>query len=131
MMIAATHLSSNMIPLEDQPALIATVVLSWFVVALVKGDYAEEEPLSRMARELGFDVYNGITGALSTWLLFVPVALVCYATLVSQDLLDAGVVVANVPGREVSAELEVLLAILVTLCCWRGGHVLLTGKGKE
>lgn len=130
-MIAATHLASNVIPLEDQPALITTVVLTWFVVALVKGDYTPgDEQSSRLAKEMGYNVFYSITGVLLTWVLFVPVSLVCYASLVSQNLVDPGVIVGVVPGRDVSAELEVLLSVLVTLACWRGTHTLL-GIGER
>ncbi|CAD7698590.1 unnamed protein product [Ostreobium quekettii] len=121
-MMAATHLASDMIPLPDQPALITTSALAWFMVALLKGDYAaggENQP-SSLAVGMGLDLLNQLTRVMLTWLLFVPTAFVCYGWLVPQHLVDATVVLGKVPGRQLSAELEVLLAALITLTCWRG-----------
>ncbi len=52
--------------------------------------------------------------------MFVPVALACYASLVSHNWMPNTTFTASGNPSELPAQLEVLLAALFTVSSWRG-----------
>ena len=101
------------------------LVLSWVGVAACKGDYTLTGAGPAMfwgARQAA--MLRALAAAATTWALCVPTCLAVDAALCTHGLLSpAALVGAAPPSGTCPAQVEVLLACLVTLASWRGIYV--------
>lgn len=122
-MIAATELASDRVPLSEAGILSAIMLAAWVPVALIKGDY-------RVKRKdtLYYNVIllNAMQNSMTTWMLAVPVALAVYSYLAPENVVDALVLLLpEDSAAHLPPQLEVMVADLITLCCWRGVYAIL------
>uniref|UniRef100_A0A061RMX3 Uncharacterized protein n=1 Tax=Tetraselmis sp. GSL018 TaxID=582737 RepID=A0A061RMX3_9CHLO len=124
LMLIATDLASERIPLRDQGFLGFVVCTVWLLAATARGDYnrsgLDGEPLS--AWSLFGPMMASMQSALYTWVLFAPAAgaLVCY--MVSHGLFDPAVLEAAEGGRGPAIS-EVFVGSFLTMASWRGIYV--------
>jgi len=116
--LTATEISSDRVPINQAGMLCSVLVLCWVGTATATGDYRYKSASNQAL--FGQQQVNIILAALNssiTWLMFVPVALAFYASLVSHSWMPKGPF-ASSPG-ELPAQVEVLLASLFTISTWR------------
>jgi len=146
-MVASTQLSSERIAWGDEAApLLFVSVGCWILAAAARGDYLPDkrreydDPLSLM---MGFPVLIGIADACVTWAVAVVPAMGLDAWLAASFLVDPLAVAAAVSPKAAAAtaiaagtfargaaagpeahalspQLEVLVAMLITMSSWRG-----------
>jgi hypothetical protein len=146
-MVASTQLSSERISWDETAPLLAVSVGAWVLAAAAKGDYLSgkkdeyDDPLSL---SLGFPVLIGIADACVTWAVAVVPAIgmdswlaahfyVNPAAVSPRAILEAGAGFAGAWQQTVgggvgggarehvlSPQLEVLVAMLITMSSWRG-----------
>lgn len=144
-MVASTQLSSERIPWDEAGPLLAVSVAAWVLAAAARGDYLPDkraeydDPLSL---SLGFPVLIGIADACVTWAVAVVPAIGADAWLAARFLVNPLTVAAAVSPHAAAAtsaaagtfargaagpaehmlspELEVLVALLITMSSWRG-----------
>jgi hypothetical protein len=98
------------------------LAVSWVAAGGLCGDYMmvpdpDDNPLSDA---MGWPAVRGIVAACITWAATIPLALAGYAWLVSHWLVEP-VSVMEVPrDGQLSPQLEVSVALLITMSCWRG-----------
>lgn len=143
-MVASTQLSSERISWDEAGPLLAVSVAAWVLAAAARGDYLPDrareydDPLSL---SLGFPVLIGIADACVTWAVAVVPAVGADAWLAAHFLVNPLTVAAAVspyaaaataglttfaqgaagpPEHVLSPQLEVLVAMLITMSSWRG-----------
>jgi hypothetical protein len=145
-MVASTQLSSERIAWEEAGPLLAVSVGAWVLAAAARGDYLPERRLEYddpLSLSLGFPVLIGIADACVTWACAVVPAIGMDAWLAAHFLVNPLTVGAPVsasalaataataagtfargaagpPEHVLSPELEVLVALLITMSSWRG-----------
>jgi hypothetical protein len=121
-MVLATELSSERLPLEQLPALASVAVLSWVVAGAALGDYmARPDPdANPLSDALGWPIFAAIVNAMITWAVALVVSLLGYSWLVSSFVVDPAMVMEVPHDGELSPQLEVSVALLITMSCWRG-----------
>eukprot|EP00775_Hariotina_reticulata_P005488 gene5488-5722_t len=121
-MVLATEVSSERLPFEQVPALASVAVGSWILAAAVLGDYAmepdpDENPLSNA---LGVPILQAVVSAMITWAASMVVAILGFSWLVSHYLVEPELVLELTRDGMLSPQLEISVALLITMSCWRG-----------
>lgn len=121
-MVLATEVASERVPLNEMPYLAGVAVFSWILAGAVLGDYKNEpdpdaNPLSNM---LGWPVVVAIANACITWAVSMVPAMIGFSVLVSNYVVTPEVVLEVERDGMLSPQLEVSVALLVTMLCWRG-----------
>ncbi|KIZ01536.1 hypothetical protein MNEG_6425 [Monoraphidium neglectum] len=112
-MVLATEVASERVPVGELPYLAAIAVFSWILAGAALGDYKavpdpDDNPLSNM---LGWPVVVSIANACITWAVAMVPSMLGYSFLTVLELKRDGML---------SPQLEVSVAMLITLICWRG-----------
>lgn len=115
-MLLATEASSDRIPWDQLPYLAAVVITSWVVTATAKGDYRGNQ-FDDFEIMSGLYIVRAIFGATATWAISTTLAILGYSFLVSHFLVNPELLVVS---KEVSPQIEVIVAMLVTMTSWRG-----------
>ncbi|KAI8474853.1 MAG: hypothetical protein J3K34DRAFT_406794 [Monoraphidium minutum] len=121
-MVLATQAASERVPLGEAPYLAAVAALSWVLAGAVMGDYKAEpgpddNPLSNM---LGWPVVVSIANACITWAVAMVPSMLGFSILVSNYLVAPETVLELERDGMLSPQLEISVALLVTMLCWRG-----------
>lgn len=121
-MVLATELSSERIALEQIPALGGVAVLSWIVAGAVLGDYtAEPDPdANPLSDAMGWPIFAAVVNAMITWALGMVVSIFGFSWLVSNLVVEPEMVVEVARDGQLSPQLEISVALLITMSCWRG-----------
>ena len=122
-MVLTTHAASEKIPQENLALISIVACTCWVGTSLSKGDYnlVQYYPNDEwISSQPGYSVYVGIRESAFAWMVFVPVVLTALASLVIHEVVDAAPIVIAAEGCRVSPELEVIVAIALTVPCWRG-----------
>ncbi|GAX73910.1 hypothetical protein CEUSTIGMA_g1360.t1 [Chlamydomonas eustigma] len=122
-MLIATEMSSERL-LWDEEALylVGTAVLSWFIAAAALGDYTGKPPSSEnpfIQMFLGAS-FVSLLDATVTWAVAAILAASSYAVLVSQAVIDSSPLMEGLWTEDLSPQLEIAVASLITMSCWRG-----------
>ncbi|KAF8058043.1 hypothetical protein HT031_005703 [Scenedesmus sp. PABB004] len=121
-MVLATEASSERLPIEQVPALATVAIGSWVAAAALLGDYAmEPDPDSNpLSDALGWPIFQAVVTAMITWAAAMVLAIGGFAWLVSHLVVEPGVVMEVERDGMLSPQLEVSVALLITMSCWRG-----------
>jgi len=122
-MIAATEISSERIPWESMPELTGVSLVAWVLCAVLLGDYRGRSPSSdNWYLSLLGPPFVAIVDATVTWASSATVSIAIFSLLVSSNLLDSGynLVLEDLATDNLSPQLEVAVALLITMSCWRG-----------
>eukprot|EP00873_Tetraselmis_striata_P025674 jgi/Tetstr1/445938/TSEL_033567.t1 len=122
-MLIATELASERIPLRDQGFMCLVVCSAWVMVASARGDYKHSN--------LDLDAFAGwftlapmlasMQAALYTWVLFAPAVAGLLSYLAARGVVDPAIVEQ---AEEVSpAVIEVMWGSLLTMTSWRGIYI--------
>ncbi|KXZ53408.1 hypothetical protein GPECTOR_7g1305 [Gonium pectorale] len=136
-MILATEASSERIEWSSFPALVGVLLVSWVTAGAWNGDYSPNgtrahEDVPWQLSMLG-PTFGSILGAALTWAFASTAAAAAYAALVAGNALDAAPVVEGLNTDDLSPQLEVIVALLITMTCWRGiaSRLRPMGPGQE
>lgn len=136
-MILATHIASDRIALNQEPILVATVVSMWWLVSGFRGNYtciSDGNYSSSLQISMGIPVLMGVTESLITWVLAMIPTVGIFSLMLSQKLIDSSLFMTTENtfigeySQGIPSELEVLLVLSITMCCWRGIHAGLRGQ---
>lgn len=121
-MLLATELSSERIPLEQVPALASVAILSWIAAGAILGDYAmlrdpDENPLSNA---MGWPIFQAVVNAMITWAVALVLSIGGFSWLVSNYVVEPELVLEVARDGQLSPQLEISVALLITMSCWRG-----------
>ncbi|KAG2491581.1 hypothetical protein HYH03_010148 [Edaphochlamys debaryana] len=123
-MIVATEASSERIEWSAFPPLVGVMLAAWVAAGAWNGDYS---PSGTRAHDdvpwqlsMFGPTYGAVLGAALTWAFASTAAVAAYAGLVAAGLLAAGPIVEDLNTEDLSPQLEVIVALLVTMTCWRG-----------
>lgn len=120
-MILATEVSSERIPYESMGVLVGVMAGCWVAVAAAMGDYKGSTPTSdSLYISMLGPAFLAVLNATMTWAVSMMAAIAVYAFLVANNMLDAAPVVENLGEDDLSPQLEVVVALLITMSCWRG-----------
>lgn len=121
-MLLATEVSSERLSWEQMPYLGSVIVAAWVLAGGVTGDYTlEEDPDDNpLSRALGWHIMVAIINACITWAVAMIPASVMYAFLVSHFLVEPQSVLELQRDGVLSPQLEISVALLITMSCWRG-----------
>ncbi|KAK9792510.1 hypothetical protein WJX73_008124 [Symbiochloris irregularis] len=127
LMMTATQIASERIPLTQAGFLSGVLVATWVGVASMKGDYQRRrtEPLMPFFGDHYRHMFRALLTSASTWIIFVPTTVVVCMSLLSRHYLDWAPFAAKHAAEDMPAEAEVLLASLWTLGAWRGTYAML------
>lgn len=123
-MIAATQTSSERIPWSDIPALLGVLLVCWVAAGAWNGDYSPSgtrahDDVPWQLSMLG-PTFGSVLGAALTWAFAATGSVAAYAVLVARNAMDAAPVVEGLNSDDLSPQLEVVVALLITMTCWRG-----------
>jgi hypothetical protein len=121
-MVLATEASSERLPLDSMPALAGVAVAAWIAAGALLGDYSKtpDPDANPLSDAVGWPIVQAVVSAMVTWAVALVASIAGFSWLVSQYLVDP-VVVLEVPhDGELSPQIEVSVALLVTMACWRG-----------
>eukprot|EP00200_Dunaliella_tertiolecta_P001209 CAMPEP_0202361774 /NCGR_PEP_ID=MMETSP1126-20121109/14203_1 /ASSEMBLY_ACC=CAM_ASM_000457 /TAXON_ID=3047 /ORGANISM="Dunaliella tertiolecta, Strain CCMP1320" /LENGTH=206 /DNA_ID=CAMNT_0048955795 /DNA_START=1709 /DNA_END=2326 /DNA_ORIENTATION=+ len=131
-MLIATEASSERIPMflaaedggglsPDFISLTGVTVLCWLVAATILGDYKYVRPESDdWYQNLLGPVYIAVLNATLTWGLSALMSLAIFSYMLSANLLAAAPLLSDIRTEDTSPQLEVAIAILIIMTCWRG-----------
>lgn len=77
----------------------------------------DENPLSNA---MGWPIFQAVVNAMITWAASIVVAIIGYSWLVSNFFVDAETVLEVTRDGMLSPQLEISVAMLITMSCWRG-----------
>ncbi|KAG2438400.1 hypothetical protein HYH02_010855 [Chlamydomonas schloesseri] len=123
-MILATEASSERIEWASFPALVGVLLGTWVAAGAWNGDYSPDG--TRAHQDVPWQLamlgptYGAVLGAALTWSLAATASVAAYAGLVAGGLLDPVPVVEDINSEDMSPQLEVIVALLITMTCWRG-----------
>ncbi|KAG2433734.1 hypothetical protein HXX76_008098 [Chlamydomonas incerta] len=123
-MILATEASSERIEWASFPALVGVLLGTWVAAGAWNGDYSPDG--SRAHQDVPWQLamlgptYGAVLGAALTWSLSATASVAAYAGLVAGGRLDPVPVVEGINSEDMSPQLEVIVALLITMTCWRG-----------
>lgn len=127
LMMIATELASERIPLHDQGFMCFLVCTAWTLVASARGDYKH----SNLDLEPFADYFMiapmlaSMQSALYTWVLFAPAVVGLLSYLASHGVVDPSIVAQ---GEDFDpAIIEVMWGSVLTMTSWRGIYVGLNG----
>jgi len=118
-MLLSTQAASSRIPADAWVQLGATLVGVWLGISLLKGDYfrkiEDEDNMSMLDFQMGFDASAVVENALLTWLLFAPCAVLVWAQTGFGDMsMDV------TPVRHLRPpEVELIINLFLTMSCFR------------
>ncbi|GIL73574.1 hypothetical protein Vretimale_5185 [Volvox reticuliferus] len=123
-MILATEASSERIEWSSFPALVGVLLVCWVTAGAWNGDYSPggsraHEDVPWQLSMLG-PTFGSVLGAALTWAFASTASVAAYAVLVARNALDAAPVVEGLNSDDLSPQLEVVVALLITMTCWRG-----------
>lgn len=119
--VAATEASSERIPLESMPMLTGVSLGCWLVAAIALGDYRGLAPYTdNWYLSLLGPTFMAVVDACMTWAVSVTACLAILSVLVSNNLLDSSPLLEDLATENLSPQLEVAVATLITMACWRG-----------
>jgi len=122
-MIAATEFSSQRIPwTEDTKWLLCVAVLSWFTAGVILGDYRGQAPYNDnlyVQLVLG-PIFIGVLDCTVTWAVASVLGSLGYAILVNHNVIDPTWIMDGLGTDDLSPQLEVGVAALIIMPCWRG-----------
>ncbi|GLC45800.1 hypothetical protein PLESTB_001154600 [Pleodorina starrii] len=123
-MILATEASSERIDWSSFPALVGVLLVCWVAAGAWNGDYSPSgsrahEDVPWQLSMLG-PTFGSVLGAALTWAFASTASVAAYAVLVARNALDAAPVVEGLNTDDLSPQLEVVVALLITMTCWRG-----------
>lgn len=97
------------------------MVFSWVGAAVYLGDYQGQAPSSDdwNLSMLG-PSFLGVIDSTLTWGLAMVVSIAAYSLMVANNLLDASPIVDGLGTDDLSPQLEVVVALLIIMSCWRG-----------
>jgi hypothetical protein len=121
-MVLATECSSERLPLEQLPALGGVAVLSWVLAGAILGDYtAEPDPdANPLSDAMGWPIFAAVVNAMITWALGMVVSIFGFSWLVSNFIVEPEMVLEVARDGQLSPQLEISVALLITMSCWRG-----------
>lgn len=121
-MVLATELSSERLPYEQLPALAGVTVTSWVLAAALLGDYTKEpDPdANPLSDALGWPIFIAIVNSMLTWAVALVASLLGYSWLVSNFIVEPEMIMEVARDGQLSPQLEVSVALLITMSCWRG-----------
>lgn len=120
-MIAATEASSERIELADMPTLIGVMLIAWLAAAAYNGDYSGRPATSdNWYMSLLGPTFSAIVNATVTWAFAATASIAVYSYLVSHNALSSVPLVEGLNTEDLSPQLEVVVALLITMTCWRG-----------
>lgn len=120
-MIAATEASSERIQFNDMPTLIGVMLIAWIGAGAWNGDYNGRQPgAENWYLSLLGPTFSSIVNATVTWAFAATASLAAYSYLVSRNAMDAAPLVEGLNTEDLSPQLEVVVALLITMTCWRG-----------
>ncbi|PNW76286.1 hypothetical protein CHLRE_12g540700v5 [Chlamydomonas reinhardtii] len=123
-MILATEASSERIEWASFPALVGVLLGTWVAAGAWNGDYSPDG--TRAHQDVPWQLamlgptYGAVLGAALTWSLAATASVAAYSGLVAGGLLDPVPVVEGINSEDMSPQLEVIVALLITMTCWRG-----------
>ncbi|CAG9462937.1 unnamed protein product [Pedinophyceae sp. YPF-701] len=127
MMVLATTLASERIPLVLEMPLAATLLGAWAAVGYARGDFKRagevlEDGDDTWSIMTGAFIYEVVDQTMLTWLIWAPCALLAWAGLYSRlslapEFSSVHDVVAPMESRP--AEVQVVAAVFITVLCWR------------
>ncbi|GLI64676.1 hypothetical protein VaNZ11_008029 [Volvox africanus] len=123
-MILATEASSERIEWSSFPALVGVLLVCWVTAGAWNGDYSPggsraHEDVPWQLSMLG-PTFGSVLGAALTWAFAATASVAAYAVLVARNALDAAPVMEGLNSDDLSPQLEVVVALLITMTCWRG-----------
>eukprot|EP01025_Chloroclados_australasicus_P064957 TRINITY_DN8774_c0_g1_i3.p2 TRINITY_DN8774_c0_g1~~TRINITY_DN8774_c0_g1_i3.p2 ORF type:complete len:205 (-),score=12.87 TRINITY_DN8774_c0_g1_i3:362-976(-) len=124
-MVWATQLATNRVPQDDKLILGTILLTCWVGTAWLRGDYSiyqvdEGEEWLHMASPF-YPTYKAFTRTFFTWAMFTPPLLFAYSLLVANNMLvDSVPLITITNDANLPAELEMMVALCITLSCWRG-----------
>lgn len=121
-MLLATEMSSERLPLEQVPALASVAIISWIAAGAILGDYAmlrdpDENPLSNA---MGWPIFQAVVNAMITWAVAMVFSIGGFSWLVSNYMVEPELVLEVARDGMLSPQLEISVAMLITMSCWRG-----------
>jgi len=122
-MVIATELSSERIPWNDDTKyLVGVMVLSWFSAAVMLGDYRGQPPSSDdlyVQTVLG-PTFISVLDSTVTWAVAAVLSIIAFSWLVNHFIIEPGPLMDGLGTDDLSPQLEVAIASLITMSCWRG-----------
>ncbi|PNH03543.1 hypothetical protein TSOC_010365 [Tetrabaena socialis] len=123
-MIIATEASSERIEWSSFPLLVAVLLVSWVGAGAVNGDYSPSgsrahEDVPWQLSMLG-PTFGSVMAAALTWAFASTASVAAYALMVDRHWLDAAPLMEGLNTDDLSPQLEVVVALLITMVCWRG-----------
>ncbi|KAG1670752.1 hypothetical protein FOA52_013979 [Chlamydomonas sp. UWO 241] len=121
-MMAATELSSQRIPWDEEKWLMGIAVGTWFIAAVLIGDYRGRVPSNDnlyVQMVLG-PVFIACVDTTVTWAVATVLATIGYTWLVSHAVIDSQWVMDGLGTDDLSPQLEIAVASLIIMPCWRG-----------
>jgi hypothetical protein len=123
------QVSSERVPFEELPYLATVAMSSWVLAGALLGDYMmvpdpDENPLSNA---MGWPVFQAIVNACITWALAMVPSILGFSFLVSHFMVEPQSVLELTRDGQLSPQLEVSVALLITMSCWRGMAARLRG----
>lgn len=121
-MVAATELSSERVPYEQLPALASVTVLAWVCAGAALGDYMKvaDPDANPLSDAMGWPIFVAVANSMVTWAVGLVLSLLGYSWLVSSFIVDPEMVMEVAHDGQLSPQLEVCVALLITMSCWRG-----------
>jgi hypothetical protein len=121
-MILATQYSSGQISYNDSSFLGLVVLLSWVCFGGSRGDYngkGDDYDNEAALFNMGIPLFAAMVNSCVTWAGTCTVSVAVFAFLISHNLMEPGAVWVIPAGADIPPETEVLVAMLITMSCWR------------
>jgi hypothetical protein len=121
-MVFATQMACNRISFSDNTFIGCIMFLCWIFTAASKGDYKGLPPVPSNNVEFfnsGYPILAAAMSACATWALAITASVAVFSFLIAHNLLDAAPITQIPQDSDVAPETEVLVALLITMACWR------------
>mmetsp|Transcript_20923 Transcript_20923/g.35046 ORF Transcript_20923/g.35046 Transcript_20923/m.35046 type:complete len:201 (-) Transcript_20923:155-757(-) len=119
LMLLATDLSSDRVPIGEQLPLTSALLLCWGLAGLARGDYRGSDP-----KEFTYtSVADALIRTAFTWVLFGVFACVACAVASCSSAMLTTVLSPDAVSGEPAPVVEIVVALLVTQPLWRGTFV--------
>lgn len=73
-----------------------------------------------LSNALGWPIFQAVVDAMITWAVSMVVSIIGFSWLVSNFMVDAEAVLEVTRDGMLSPQLEISVAMLITMACWRG-----------
>lgn len=73
-----------------------------------------------LSNALGWPIFQAVVDAMITWAVSMVLAIIGFSWLVSNYVVEPGLVLEVARDGQLSPQLEISVALLITMTCWRG-----------